>query len=60
MSLHKINYYIEEHDEDKYAITLEDGKFVGVKFTFGEVSFKLPESGILSDEDKYNHKQSYL
>lgn len=59
MSLHKINYYVEEHDEDKYAITLEDGKFVGVKFTFGEVSFKLPESGIISDEDNCTLKYDY-
>jgi hypothetical protein len=59
MSLHDIKYYTEEHSDNKYAITLEEGKFAGVKFVFGEVSFKLPESGIISDEDNCTLKYDY-
>jgi hypothetical protein len=59
MSLHKINYYTELHSDDKYAIVLEDGKFAGVKFTFGEVSFTPPESGIPTEEDNCTLKYNY-
>jgi hypothetical protein len=57
--LHKINYYTENHGDDKYSITLEDGKFAGTKFIFGSVEFVLPESGVPSEKDKCTLKYDY-
>ena len=57
--MHKIAYYTEEHGSDQYAIVLEEGKFAGIKFTFGAVTFAPPETGEITEENNCTLKYDY-